>query len=125
MPRCITTKTDRFGSVEVLCLRHRVERFQIRGVAALIWKRLNGKTAMKRVVAEVVDKFSVTEKKAEKDIQKFIKELLYLELIREDVSAAPLRAKSTKPYSSATKSSQPRQKSSISGKVSKKLVPRR
>lgn len=124
MPRCVTRELQgKRGVLQVLRIDSNVQVFTIVGVAATVWKRIDGKTPMAKVIHEVTQKFEVTEARASKDIQKFIAGLLKLRLIREGESDQLPASKL--PYSSSTKSLQLAQKPAISGKVRKKSVARR
>jgi hypothetical protein len=123
MPRCLTSEGAKRGTVEIMRIGTTLERFTIDGIAATVWKRMNGKTQMSAVITEVTKKYAVTPLRARRDIKKLVSDLLSLKLIREEATVQSLASKD--PYSSKTKRSQSRQKNSISGKAPKKSVERR
>jgi hypothetical protein len=83
MPRCLTRENRRTGNIEIMRIGTRLETFEIRGVAATVWKRFNGKTPVSALIRDVTKNYDVSSERASSDIEKFIRGLLRYELIRE------------------------------------------
>ncbi len=50
-----------------------------------VWKKIDGKTSMRKLIKEIVSDYDVSEEKVLRDVQKFVGRLQKLELVRESL----------------------------------------
>ena len=56
--------------------------FNLNGVEALIWERLDGRTSGEAVVEAIIERFEVDAKRAAEDYAEFIEKLVAIEAVR-------------------------------------------
>ena len=56
--------------------------FNLNGVGALIWERLDGRTSGEAVVEAIIERFEVDAKRAAEDYAEFIEKLVAIEAVR-------------------------------------------
>lgn len=83
IPRCVVRKRHANGSLELMEVGPVLRIFTIDGVAGYVWSKLDGKTPLYRILDGITRTFEVSERRAEKDVNRFIEKLKKLELIYE------------------------------------------
>ena len=75
-----------WGVVEgeaVLIDRREGELIRLGPVGTAIWTALDGRRTVREVIAQIRESFDVTERRAARDVRRFVKRLLRCELVGE------------------------------------------
>lgn len=70
-------------SVEVVCIGPEMKVYTIDGVSGFIWRQLDGKTSVAKILSKITKEFEVTAAKAQRDLESLIEQLMVLNLIQE------------------------------------------
>ena len=82
-PLCVSRFNPDTKSIQLVCIGKGSQMYTIDGVSAFIWRQLDGKTPVEKILERILKEFEVTQARAKRDLKTMLDRFLAMEIIYE------------------------------------------